>query len=306
MAADQQGSARLGIDLGGTKIEGVLLGADSTVLANKRIAAPRGDYTATIEAVASLVSDLEQTGKTRASHGIGMGIPGSISPRTGLVQGANSVWLNGKPLKLDLEKHLGRPVRLANDANCFALSEATDGAGAGARSVFGVIVGTGCGGGIVIGGKLIDGPNAISGEWGHNPLPWAEGDEHPGPQCWCGRRGCMETWVSGPGLAADHKRRTGQDLTAEAVAGLAAQGDQAAADTMTRHASRLARGLASIVNVLDPEIIVLGGGLSKLEMLYEALPKLMENHIFAASPRVEIRRPKWGDASGVRGAAWLW
>ncbi len=297
---------RLGIDLGGTKIEGILIGPDKAVQASRRIVAPRGDYATTIEAVDDLAKALEAEAGVCASPGVGIGIPGSISPITGLVQGANSVWLNGKPLKADLERRLGRPVRLANDANCFALSEATDGAGAGARSVFGVIVGTGCGGGIVLDCRLVDGPNAIGGEWGHNPLPWATADEHPGPRCWCGRSGCMETWVSGPGLAADHLARTGEHLTAEEIALRADQGHTAAVATLTRHAGRLARGLAAVVNLLDPEVIVLGGGLSKVERLYAALPPLIANHVFAAEPRIEVRRPRWGDASGVRGAAWLW
>ena len=233
-------------------------------------------------------------------------MPGSLSPRTGLVQNANSTWLNGRPFQRDLEAHLARPLRLANDANCFALSEAVDGAGAGARSVFGVILGTGCGGGLVFEGRLIDGPRGIGGEWGHNPLPRPQDGEHPGPACWCGRTGCMETWVSGPGLEADHARVTAERLAADAIEARAKSGDAAARATLDRHAHRLARGLASVVNVFDPEVIVLGGGLSKLAHLYEVLPALVAPHVFADTPDVVIKPPRWGDAGGVRGAAWLW
>jgi fructokinase len=294
----------IGIDLGGTKIEGVLLDREGATLARDRHAAPRGDYAATIAAIAGLVAELEVTAGKTGSVGIGM--PGSVSPRTGLVQGANSTWLNGMPLDRDLEARLGRPVRLANDANCFALSEAVDGAGRGARSVFGVIIGTGCGGGLVFDGRLIDGPNAIGGEWGHNPLPWSLPEEHPGPPCWCGRRGCMEAWVSGPALAADHLRVCGESLDAEAIAARAGRGDPAARATLHRHADRLARGLAHVINVFDPEVIVLGGGLSRMAHLYDEVPGLARPHVFAADPTIDIRPPRWGDASGVRGAAWLW
>ena len=301
-AVDTQG--RLGIDLGGTKIEGVVLGADGTARAQLRVAAPHGDYGATIRAIAEMISALELAAGLAGS--IGIGLPGSIARSSGLVQGANSIWLNKQPLGRDLEARIGRPVRLANDANCFALSEAVDGAGAGARSVFGVILGTGCGGGLVFDGRLIDGPNAIGGEWGHNPLPWARPDEHPGPTCWCKRAGCMETWVSGTGLAADHHRQTGDCLTAEQIAARAAAGDLRAQATLERHADRLARGLAHVVNIFDPEVIVLGGGLSNLGGLYSELPRRMVPHVFADEPHIDVRPPRWGDASGVRGAAWLW
>ena len=302
-------SGRIGIDLGGTKIEGVVLGVDGGVLARLRRPSPRGDYAATLEAIAGMVGDLEQ--EAGAAVSVGVGLPGSISPRPTsagkrLVQGANSTWLNGRALGADLEARLGRPVRLANDANCFALSEAVDGTGAGARSVFGVILGTGCGGGLVLDGRLIDGPNAIGGEWGHNPLPWASADEHPGQMCWCGRHGCIETWVSGPAMAADHARSTGMSLDAEEIATRAAAGDAAAAATLERHADRLARGLAHVINIFDPEVIVLGGGLSKLEHLYRDLPLRAARWVFAAEPSIVVRPPRWGDASGVRGAAWLW
>ena len=298
-------SPRIGIDLGGTKIEGVVLARDGAELARKRIATPRHDYRATIEAIAGLVGVLE-TGAGASQCTIGIGMPGSISPATGRVQNANSTWLNGRTFGHDLEAHVGRPVRLANDANCFAISEATDGAGAGASSVFGAIIGTGCGGGIVLGGRLLDGPRGIGGEWGHNPLPWATADEHPGPTCWCGRKGCMETWVSGTGLAADHARVTGVALDATDIAKRAATGDTATQATLQRHASRLARGLAHVVNLIDPAVIVLGGGLANVASLYATLPGLMAPWIFADNPTVDIRPPRWGDASGVRGAAWLW
>jgi fructokinase len=295
---------RIGIDLGGTKIAAVALSADERVLAEMRIPAPRDDYHATIGAIRRLVAKVERAAGGAGTIGIGM--PGSISPATGLVQGANSTWLNGRPFGSDVETALGRPVRLANDANCFALSEASDGAAAGVRSVFGVIIGTGCGGGLVIEGRLRDGPNAIGGEWGHNPLPWPREDELPGPDCWCGRRGCLEAWVSGPALSRDHERLTGQALGAHDVATQAARGDEAAMATLARHASRLARGLAVVVNIVDPEVIVLGGGLSNLRALYPELPALVAPHVFAAAPRFDIRPPRWGDASGVRGAARLW
>jgi fructokinase len=302
--AEAGGELRLGIDLGGTKIAGVALGVGGRALTEQRMPAPRHDYAATIGAVAEMVGALERTAGGKGSIGIGM--PGSVSPVSGLVQNANSTWLNGQPFGRDLESQLGRAVRLANDANCFALSEAVDGAGAGARSVFGVIIGTGCGGGLVFDGALIDGPRGIGGEWGHNPLPWAEAGEHPGRKCWCGRMGCMETWVSGPGLEADHAGATGERLAAEAIAARAGAGDAAAQAALDRHASRLARGLAHVVNIFDPHVIVLGGGLSKLAHLYDVLPGLVAPHVFAEHAHVVIKPPVWGDASGVRGAAWLW
>lgn len=295
---------RLGVDLGGTKIAGAALEPDGTVVSEHRIAAPRHDYRATLRAIGEVIASLEQAAGARGSIGIGM--PGSISPASGLVQNANSTWLNGQPFARDIEAHLGRPVRLANDANCFALSEAVDGAGAGAASVFGVILGTGCGGGLVFHGRLIDGPRSIGGEWGHNPLPWAADDEHPGPRCWCGRNGCMETWVSGPGLEADHARITGETLASEQIAERAAHGDVPAQATIDRHADRLARGLAHVVNIFDPHVIVLGGGLSQLTHLYTALPERMAAYVFAERAEITVRQPRWGDAGGVRGAAWLW
>ena len=300
----EQARARIGIDLGGTKIAGIALGPGGCSVGEQRVAAPRHDYGATIRAIAELVRQVEQ--RAGAQGSVGVGIPGSLAPRTGLVQNANSTWLNGKPLQHDLEAYLGRPVRLANDANCFALSEAVDGAGAGARSVFGVILGTGCGGGLVRAGELIDGPRGIGGEWGHNPLPWANAAEHPGPVCWCGRAGCIETWVSGPGLEADHARAMGERICAEEIAARASGGDPGAQATLERHAGRLARGLAHVINIFDPDVIVLGGGLSKLAHLYVVLPKLTAPHVFAEPARVVVKPPVWEDAGGVRGAAWLW
>jgi fructokinase len=301
-------SVRIGIDLGGTKIAAVALAANGAMLAMTRRAAPQGDYAATLAAIAETVTQLGRQANAGdlSEIGIGVGMPGSISPRSGLVQNANSTWLNGRPFGEDLARALGHQVRCANDANCFALSEAIDGAGQGAASVFGVILGTGCGGGLVYGGQLIDGPRGIGGEWGHNPLPWPNETEIPGPQCWCGRRGCIETWVSGSGLAADHARTTGESMTAEAIAKAAAVGQQAAQASLARHASRLARALATVINIFDPHVIVLGGGLSQLAHLYSALPGLIASHIFAECRKVNVLPPKWGDASGVRGAARLW
>ena len=304
MSGSGETGLRIGIDLGGTKIAGVALLADGRFGGEQRIATPRGDYAATLDTIKEMVALLEASASGRASVGIGM--PGSISPATGLAQNANSTWLNSRPLLEDLRRHLDRPVRLANDANCFALSEATDGAAAGSHAVFGVILGTGCGGGVVLGGRVHAGPRGIGGEWGHNPLPWALPEEHPGPRCWCGRLGCIETWVSGPGLAADHRRATGQELSPEQIVARAEAGDRGASASLERHASRLARGLAHVINIVDPDVIVLGGGLSRLRHLYDVLPKLIAGHVFADETHVDIRPPRWGDASGVRGAAWLW
>jgi fructokinase len=295
---------RIGIDLGGTKIEGLVLAPDGTERARLRIPAPRGDYDATIRALTGLVHSLETSAGGTASVGVGM--PGSLSPATGLVQNSNSTWLNGRALDRDLEAALGRRLRFANDANCFALSEATDGAGAGARTVFGVIVGTGCGGGVVIGGRTVNGPRGIGGEWGHNPLPWSAPDEHPGPPCWCGRLGCMEIWVSGTGLENDFERETGTRIAAQEIAGRAISGDRSAQAALDRHASRLGRGIAHVVNIVDPDVIVLGGGLSNLPHLYSTLPAVIAKHAFSEMSTADVRPAKWGDASGVRGAAWLW
>ena len=303
-SANERREVRVGIDLGGTKIAGVVLARDGRILEEQRIPAPRQDYAASVAAVAGLIRSLQ--GTAAASPSIGIGLPGSISPRTGLVQNANSVWLNGRPFHRDVEAAIGLPVRVANDANCFALSEAVDGAGSGARSVFGVIIGTGCGGGLVFDGKIIEGPRSIGGEWGHTPLPWATADEHPGAKCWCGRAGCMETWLSGTGLEQDHARVTGETITGVEIAARAGAGDARAQASLDRHAGRLARGLALIANIFDPEVIVLGGGLSNLDHLYRVLPDLAAPYVFSDAARLDIRPPRWGDASGVRGAAWLW
>ncbi|WP_207903691.1 ROK family protein [Tepidamorphus gemmatus] len=294
---------RVGVDLGGTKIAAIALDADGAVVGEARRPAPRDDYRATVEALADIVAEVERQAGARGSIGIGM--PGSISPVTGRIQNSNSVWLNGTPFAEDVQAALARPARFANDADCFALSEATDGAGAGASSVFGAILGTGCGGGIVVGGRLLAGPNRSAGEWGHSPLPWPVSEEYPGPICWCGRRGCLETWVSGTGMQMDHAARTGEALAADQIVARAPT-DPSARETLERHLSRLARALAVIVNTIDPDVIVLGGGLSQMPHLYDRLPDTMRPHIFAAAPLVTVRPPRHGDASGVRGAARLW
>jgi fructokinase len=295
---------RIGIDLGGTKIEGIALSRDGAALAGRRIPTPRDDYDGTVRAIAGLVEALEAEVSSRATVGIGM--PGTMSPATGLVKNANSTWLNGKPLQQDVDRAVGRAVRLANDANCFALSEACDGAAAGADVVFGVIVGTGTGGGVVVRRQVITGPNAVAGEWGHNPLPWPEPDELPGGACYCGKRGCIETFLSGPGLASDHERVTGVRLGSETIAARAAEGEAQAEATLRRYERRMARSLASIINVLDPDVIVLGGGLSNLDRLYRNVPALWADWVFSDRVDTRLVPPRHGDASGVRGAAWLW
>jgi fructokinase len=294
---------RIGIDLGGTKIAGVVLNAEGVAVSQRRVPAPQGDYAATLKAIVDLVDWLKAS--VDAVCFVGIGMPGSFSPITGRVQNANSTWLNGRDFKADIQSLIPR-VNFANDADCFALSEATDGAGAGHTTVFGVILGTGCGGGLVIDGGLVNGPRGIGGEWGHNPLPWPTPDELNVPPCWCGRQGCMETWVSGSGLAADHARVTGEQLRGEAIVAAAAGGQLAAQATLDRHAHRLARGLATVVNLFDPDVIVLGGGLSALPHLYDVLPGLMAPYVFSEHPDVKVMPPRWGDASGVRGAARLW
>jgi fructokinase len=272
--------------------------------ARRRIPTPREDYAATVEAIGGIVSDLESALGTRGS--VGVGIPGALSPATGLIKNANSVWLIGRPLDRDLERRLERPVRVANDANCFALSEATDGAGRGERVVFGVIVGTGTGGGVVVDGRVLVGPNAVAGEWGHLPLPWPRAGEWPGPSCYCGRTGCLETFLSGPGLADDHRRATGERVEAPELARRAAKGDAAAEATLARYEDRMARGLAAVIDVLDPDVIVLGGGMSNLERLYRGVPRLWGAYAFSDRVDTALRPPVHGDSSGVRGAAWLW
>jgi len=294
---------RIGVDLGGTKIEAVALDEQGRERLRRRVPTPRGDYEATVQAVVDLVVGIEREAGEIA--GVGVGMPGAISPATGLVKNANSVWLNGKPLSRDLAARLGRPVWFANDANCFALSEARDGAGAGARVVFGVILGTGTGGGIVVDGRILTGPNAIAGEWGHNPMPWPTPEEWPGPSCYCGRSGCIETFLSGPGLSGDHEKRTGERLSPEEIARRAETGDRAAVESLSRYEERLARALASVLNVLDPDVVVLGGGLSNLVQLYEAVPARWGRWVFSDRVDTRILPPRHGAASGARGAAWL-
>jgi fructokinase len=291
---------RIGIDLGGTKIETIALDDDGRELARVRVATPRGDYDATLAAIVDLVSNIERQTGERGT--VGVGIPGTISPATRLVKNANSTWLIGRPLGDDLPLLLDRPVRFANDANCFALSEATDGAAAGAHAVFGVIVGTGTGGGIVVDRRVVVGANAIAGEWGHNPLPGARGTESPGPPCYCGRTGCIETFLSGPGLTRDYDGVT----DAVEIARRAGVGEASAQAALARYEERMARALASIINVLDPDVIVLGGGLSNIEPLYASVPKLWGPHVFSDRVATRLVRARYGDSSGVRGAAWLW
>ncbi len=295
---------RIGIDLGGTKIEAAALDDSGEIVERCRAETPRGDYRATIRAATDLTETLERRTGTRGT--VGVGIPGSVSPETGLVRNANSTWLIGRPLGHDLGAALNRPVRLANDADCFALSEAVDGAGAGARTVFGVIVGTGTGGGIVVEGRLLGGPNAIAGEWGHNPLPWPAADELPGPVCYCGKTGCIETFLSGPGLARDHLAATGETFTAAQIAERAQRAEPAALATMERYVRRMAKSLATVINVIDPDVIVLGGGLSNIAALYDRVPAVWAEYVFSDCVRTALRPARHGDSSGVRGAAWLW
>jgi fructokinase len=295
---------RIGVDLGGTKIEAIALADDGSIPVRLRIATPRHDYRATLSAIAGLVTEIEAQIGRRASVGIGM--PGALSPATGLVKNANSTWLNGQPLAQDLSALLDRPLRFANDANCFALSEASDGAAAGAACVFGVIVGTGTGGGVVVNGQVLTGVNAIGGEWGHNPLPAPLPDERPGPACYCGRHGCIETFLSGPGLARDHERATGLAVEPAEITRLADDGDAEATATLERYEDRMARALASIINVLDPDVIVLGGGMSNVARLYHRVPARWSRYVFSDRVDTRLVPPRHGDSSGVRGAAWLW
>jgi fructokinase len=289
-----------GLDLGGTKIEAAALAPDGAFLARVRRPTP-GAYEAGVEAVAEALAEAERQAGVQAAR-IGIGGPGSVNPLTGRMRNANSTWLNGQPFPGDLARRLGRPVRYANDADCLAVSEARDGAAQGHDPVFAVILGTGCGGGLTVGGRLVTGAHGIAGEWGHSPLPSPTPEETPGPACWCGRRGCLETWLSGPGLARDD----GRGLTAEAVAERAAQKEAQALASLERHAGRLARGLAGVVNLLDPGVIVLGGGVGGIPGLAEGLAERIRPHVFSDDWRCEGVRPRFGDSSGVRGAAWLW
>ncbi len=294
---------RIGIDLGGTKTEIIALDDAGAELLRQRRATPAGDYAATVRQLASMVRETEVALGERGS--VGIGVPGSISPATGLMRNANSTCLNGQPLQRDIEALLRRPVAISNDANCFALSEATDGAGVGAASVFGVIIGTGTGAGLVVDGVVIGGHNGVAGEWGHNPLPWPHPEEYPGPACWCGHDGCIETWLSGPGFARDFEQATGQRLTAEKIVAAAESGDEPAQQALQRYQLRLARGLAHIINIFDPEVIVLGGGMSNIQTLYSTVPDIWGDHVFSDSVATRLLPPVYGDSSGVRGAAWL-
>jgi len=299
---------RIGVDLGGTKIEAIALSPGGQEIARLRVTTPR-DYAACLDAIAALVRKLDRAGG--AAGTVGVGIPGTVVPQTGLVKNANSTWLNGQPLERDLAGRLGRPVRVMNDANCFALSEATDGAAAGAPVVFGVILGTGVGGGIVVDGRCLPGANLIAGEWGHNPLPWATPDEQPGPPCYCGKHGCVESWLSGPGFEHDHTERTGITVSGREIVRAAASGDASARATLARYHDRLSRALASLINVLDPDVVVLGGGMSNLPGLPEATSALLPRHVLAVGASSDpvltrVVRAGHGDSSGVRGAAWLW
>jgi fructokinase len=297
----------IGVDLGGTKIEAAVLGADGRVVWRERVATPRESYDGTIGAITKLVASAEAAA---GAVSVGLGIPGALAPSTSVIKNANSTWLNGRPFQADLERALGRSVRMANDANCLAVSEATDGAAAGARIVFAVILGTGTGGGIVIDGKLIVGANAIGGEWGHNSLPWPSStrdDERPGPRCYCGQHGCIESFLSGPGLAAAYARASGTEgVTPEEVVTRAAAGERAAAECLELWEDRLARGLASVINLIDPDVIVVGGGLSKIERLYVNVPERWGAYVFSDRVVTRLVPAAHGDASGVRGAAWLW
>jgi predicted NBD/HSP70 family sugar kinase len=295
---------RFGIDLGGTKIELLALAADGKELWRRREYTTPGDYWGALGTICSLVDAAEQ--RLGAAGTVGIGTPGALSKATGRLKNSNSVCLNGQPILEDLQNLLGRPVRMANDADCFALSEATDGAAEGMDTVFGVILGTGVGGGVVVRGGLLDGPNAIAGEWGHNPLPWPRPDEWPGPECYCGKRGCIETFLSGPGISASLHRHTGMELAAPDIEARAADGDAACAATLRDYEDRLARALASVINVLDPHAIVLGGGLSRCVRLYENVPKLWGRYVFSDRVDTRLLPPRHGDSSGVRGAAWLW
>ncbi len=295
---------RIGIDLGGTKIEGIGLSEDGRELARRRLPTPRGDYAGCLHAIAELVGWIEK--EVGGTGTVGVGMPGTLSPVTGLVKNANSVWLNGRPFDRDLTSTLGRELRFANDANCLALSEAVDGAGAGDHVVFAAILGTGTGAGIAVGGAVHAGHNGLGGEWGHNPLPWPTHAEYPGPDCYCGKRGCLETWISGPGLRRDHALQTGRSLPAERIVAQAAAGDDHAEAALQRYEDRLARGLAHAVNLLDPDVIVLGGGMANVERLYRTVPPRLAAWVFGGEVATPIRRAVHGDSSGVRGAAWLW
>ena len=295
---------RAGIDLGGTKIEIAVLDEGNNILLRERVSAPKGDYAATVRAIKELVTSMES--RLRVPPKIGIGVPGTISPTTGLMKNANSVWLNGKPLDRDLEQALDKKIRVANDANCFALSEAVDGAGQDANVIFGVILGTGVGGGIVLDKQILTGAHAIAGEWGHNPFPKESDNKHRRSSCYCGRQGCIETFLSGPALAADYTARTGDALTPTEIAERAASADKSACAALDGYFDRLARALGTIINALDPDVVILGGGLSKINAIYEEVPQRLSNYVFSDVCETPILKNVHGDSSGVRGAAWLW
>ena len=295
---------RIGIDLGGTKIEGIALSDDGEELLRKRVPTPAGDYRATLQQISVLVSDIETSLDQRGS--VGIGTPGAISPATGLLKNSNSVCMNGKPVMDDLSSLLGREIRMANDANCFALSEATDGSAAGAEVVFGVIAGTGTGAGIAVRGHVLTGSNAIAGEWGHNPLPWPQDSERPGPVCYCGKQGCIETWLSGPGMSRDYLELSDQSLEAKRIVELAVQGNEQAEHCLQSYEDRMARSLAHVINILDPDVIVLGGGMGNIDRLYNNVPAIWGRYVFSDRVDTKLLAPGYGDSSGVRGAAWLW
>ena len=293
----------IGVDLGGTKIEVIALDESGAELLRRRRATPRGTYEGTLDAIAGMVEEAER--ELGCSATVGIGHPGAISPATGLIKNANSTWLNDRPLDRDLMARMGRPIAFSNDANCLGLSEATDGAGAGSPVVFAVILGTGVGGGIAVHGRILTGPNAIAGEWGHNPLPWPRDEERPGPPCYCGLAGCVETWLSGPGLAGDHARVTGTKLAGPAIVAGAEAGDASCLASLERYEDRLARALATVINLLDPDVVVLGGGVSNIRRLYDRVTDLWPRYVFSDTVRTKLLPPVHGDSSGVRGAAWL-
>jgi len=304
MAARKNDSIRIGVDLGGTKIEFVALERDGDELHRHRIATPRHDYGGTVHAIAEGVKEIEK--KLARSATVGVGIPGTVSTKTGLVKNANSTWLNGKPFHKDLSHALAREVRCANDANCLAVSEATDGAGAGKHIVFAVILGTGCGGGIAVDGRVHSGLNGVAGEWGHNTLPWMRAEEFPGPPCYCGKNGCIETWISGTGLEKDFERATNLALHGPEILVRSAVSDPQALAALERFEDRLARGLAGVINLLDPDVIVMGGGASQIPRIYKNVPARLKEYVFGKEADTPMLPAKHGDSSGVRGAAWLW
>ena len=295
---------RIGIDLGGTKIEAIALDNSGNELFRQRVATPQGEYVKILQVIKQIINDVEKEIGQQGS--IGIGTPGALSPASGLLRNSNSVCMNGMPVKEDLEKILKSDIRIANDANCFALSEATDGAATGASVVFGVIVGTGTGGGVVVNGHILTGPNAIAGEWGHNPLPWPKDEERPGPECYCGKFGCVETFLSGPGLAIDYFKHANKKVTAKEIVEKAEQGSTLAEQCLKRYEDRMARGLSHVINIVDPDVIVLGGGMSNVQRLYQNVPDLWGGYVFSDKVFTRLVSPKYGDSSGVRGAAWLW